>query len=456
MKKEILELIRTQSPADEVSWFDGKQIDEFLFGEAYLVQHPLIFYNGMFFDRDGRVGNTDTLCREIAEMIRPFRTCNIARTAERLLNAVKLSCMQDEIPVQTDRIHVGNGTLFLNGHFTEEKAICRNRLPVNYLPDAPAPKVLLRFLNDLLEPEDIPTLQEYLGYTLIPTTKAQKLLLVIGDGGEGKSTLGRVLRILIGSNMNTGSIQKLETNKFFLSAQEGQLLLMDDDMELEALRNTATLKTIVTMEDKIDIERKGEQSRQALLYTRLIGFGNGTLKALYDRSGGFFRRYIILVTRPRAADRIDDPFLAEKLAKEKEGILLWCFEGLQRLVANGYRFTISQRAKENLEKAREDGDNIASFMRSDGYIRYQKDASALTRDIYSAYRVWCANNLLTPLGMKSFASHLRAHQTEYDITYNEKLKSRDGKDARGYNGVYVPEHYDGWTDVKDPSMVPFD
>ena len=31
-------------------------------------------------------------------------------------------------------------------------------------------------------PGDIPTLQEYLGYCLLPTTKAQKMLLLIGKG----------------------------------------------------------------------------------------------------------------------------------------------------------------------------------------------------------------------------------------------------------------------------------
>lgn len=49
---------------------------------------------------------------------------------------------------------------------------------VAYRPDAPAPELWLRFLSELLEPEDIPTLQEYLGYCLLPTTKGQKMLML--------------------------------------------------------------------------------------------------------------------------------------------------------------------------------------------------------------------------------------------------------------------------------------
>lgn len=49
----------------------------------------------------------------------------------------------------------------------EEKQFCRNRLNVNYNPEAPKPEMWLKYLKDLVEEEDIPTIQEYLGYLLI-------------------------------------------------------------------------------------------------------------------------------------------------------------------------------------------------------------------------------------------------------------------------------------------------
>ena len=55
--------------------------------------------------------------------------------------------------------------------------------------------------------------------------------------------------------MNTSSIQKLATDKFARADQEGKLLMLDDDMKMEALSETNVLKAIVTMEDKIDLER---------------------------------------------------------------------------------------------------------------------------------------------------------------------------------------------------------
>ena len=47
---------------------------------------------------------------------------------------VKLEAYVPNLPIHEDRLHVANGTLFLNGEFTEHKEFCRNRLPVKYIP----------------------------------------------------------------------------------------------------------------------------------------------------------------------------------------------------------------------------------------------------------------------------------------------------------------------------------
>ena len=88
------------------------------------------------------------------------------------------------------------------------------------------------------------------------------------------------------------------------------------------------IKSMVTLEDKMDIERKGQQSVQRELYVRFIAFGNGTLQALYDHSYAFYRRQLILTTKDRPADRVDDRFLVEKFKEEAEGIFLWMLQGL--------------------------------------------------------------------------------------------------------------------------------
>ena len=132
--------------------------------------------------------------------------------------------------------------------------------------------------------------------------------------------------------MNVSNIQKVEHNRFARADLEYRLLMVDDDMKLEALKDTNYIKTIVTLEDKMDLERKSKQSVQGNLYVRFLCFGNGSLSALHDRSYGFYRRQIILTVKDVPLDRVDDPYLIEKLQREADDIFLWCLEGLKRLL----------------------------------------------------------------------------------------------------------------------------
>ena len=155
-------------------------------------------------------------------------------------------------------------------------------------------------------------------------------------------------------------------------------------MRMEALRQTNYVKSIVTAQGKMDLERKGKQSYQGWMFARLLAFSNGDLQALYDRSDGFYRRQLVLTTKEKPMDRADDPDLAEKMKAEAEGIFLWAFEGLQRLVANNFKFTESDRIRENREAVKRDNNNIFDFMESEGYIRLKADASISSKDFYES------------------------------------------------------------------------
>lgn len=60
-------------------------------------------------------------------------------------------------------------------------------------------------MSELLEETEILTLQEYLGYCLIPTNRGQVMMLLKGNGGEGKSRIGVVMQKMLGSNLKTAA-----------------------------------------------------------------------------------------------------------------------------------------------------------------------------------------------------------------------------------------------------------
>ena len=80
--------------------------------------------------------------------------------------------------------------------------------------------------------------------------------------------------------MKDGSIGKISENRFARADLEHILLCVDDDMRMEALRQTNYVKSIVTAQGKMDLERKGKQSYQGWMFARLMAFSNGDLQAL--------------------------------------------------------------------------------------------------------------------------------------------------------------------------------
>ena len=450
----------------ECPWVDSKgKVRETAYCQYLLEKHPMMCLKQKLFDQNGEV-DEDALLYEVHSDLRGFVLDNLAKKEKQVLDALRIETYTPEWKPQLDRIHLQNGTYFLDERgFVPEKELCLNRLPVEYQPDAPAPTKWLEFLDGLLIPEDILTLQEYLGYLLIPSTKAQKMLVMTGKGGEGKSRIGLLLKKLFGEASHSESILRIETNRFASANLEYKLVMVDDDLNMVALPETRNIKSIVTAEDRLCIERKNKQAVQGLLYVRFICFGNGNLVAAHNDSDGFnrkdsrftyirnsifaicnptnvandinvglrWRRQILITLKDRDPARVDNPFLIEELSEERPGILLWMLEGLHRLLANRYQFTISERSIQNLEAAMADSDNLTQFMQATAYVRFKPDTEERSTYLYRAYTKWCEDNLESPVPQKKFSQFLLKNAGKYGLTFSKHIEGK----YRGFRGVCV-------------------
>ena len=259
-------------------WYDGQSINEAAFCREFLASHKLLYTENSFFTPEGRMTDVAPLKTEIYQIIEPYASTSVPKKISNIIELLKITAHIDDFPPQTDRIHVANGTLFLDGSFFASKdEIVRSRFPVVYNPSAPSPETWLGFLHGLLYEDDIPTLQEYIGYCLIPSNKGQRMMVIKGSGGEGKSQIGTVLSHLFGCNAKDGSVGKVSENRFARADLEHIHLLIDDDMRMEALRQTNYVKSLVTAQGRMDLEKKGKQSYQGWMFARLLAFSNGDL-----------------------------------------------------------------------------------------------------------------------------------------------------------------------------------
>lgn len=418
-------------------WYDGKNINELKFCECFLAEHPLLYTEDTFFGINGRISDINKLRAMILVKIKDYCSIFIVKKIDNIISLLKICSAADDFPPQADKIHFSNGTYHVGkkGFTTNKDEIVRFRLPIEYQKDVPLPYVWINYLNSLFYPEDIPTIQEFFGYCLIPSTKAQKALIIKGKGGEGKSQMGIVLNALLGAYVKDGSIAKVSEDRFARADLEGALLMIDDDLKMEGLKQTDYIKKIITSQDKKDLERKGKQSYQGYLYCRLAAFSNGDLFALYDKSNGFFRRQLVITTKDRSPDRTDDPFIAEKMCKELPGILLFMIEGLERLIANNYVFTESERAKANREAVKSTSCNAIEFFESEGFIRFNPTGSITSKELYDVYCDWCIENAFEPMKSRSFSNFVAEHSENYHINHDNNVYNSGNTRVWGYWGI---------------------
>ena len=131
----------------------------------------------------------------------------------------------------------------------------------------------------------------------------------------------------------------------------------------------------------------------------------------------------------------EENYGTEKMAAEVEGILLWAFEGLQRLVKNGFQFTESDRAKRNRELVKRDNNNVFDFLESEGYIRLKADACTSSKELYEVYRMWCEENSLNAIKARGFSDALIANQRRYNLESTNNIVNSSGRRVRGFVGI---------------------
>ena len=96
-------------------WFDGKKVNEILFCQVFLEEHPMACVKGTFFTVDKRITDERELKKLIYDKLKGAVSSGVAKKLDSILEVLRSEAYLEDLPLQTDRIHVANGTLFLDG-----------------------------------------------------------------------------------------------------------------------------------------------------------------------------------------------------------------------------------------------------------------------------------------------------------------------------------------------------
>lgn len=421
-------------------------LDDGILANLYYKYNEMVYANGAFYSPDGmkRVGLIE---HEVQETIRQILTVNLARNTSKAVDALKLIAYKDEFDF-TDKLLIpfsnGDMTVNLRGNWVfnfEGKQPVPYRLPIAYKPlrlYTPTPN-FDKWLNDLFYPEDIITLQEYLGYCLLPTTRGQKILLIIGEAGCGKSVIIDILSAIFGGTITAPlDLKQFFDDKFKVAELENQLVFYEDDINDQKLDDSTKFKKLATGGVPITADRKFAQPFKFVPYCKFIMCGNHMLKCPSDKSDGFYRRLLPLPTKPKDPTRKKIAHFGSIVATEAVGIVQWMLKGLKRLIDNDWEFTISDRSKEYVEDFKELSDHLPAFMR-DCFVRDEK-GNFTNDELRTAYSMWCIKNGVKPLIPKTVNEWMFDKLGTYGlkIERNGNIIRPDGR-KRGYRGGYIKD-----------------
>ena len=419
------------------------------FVDVFAKINNCVYCNGVFFNPDGAI-SAQSLRRDIANSLGDAGWSGRIDTPT---NAIFLSLKDmysvDELPVNEKVIPLANGDL----HIGKEEWVFRlgekkhspYRLSVNYVPTEKPTPLFNKWLNDVFAPEDIPTVQEIMGYCLVPTTAAAEAFFIVGDGEAGKSGLGTILMGILGNASVSVETQQLVTKQFQIAEVEHKLLAYDDDLGSAALTETGLLKKLITADTPIRAERKYCDPHQFNSYCRILASANFMLSSLYDDSNGFFRRLHPILVKPKAPDRkVINKFYELILEQEKEQIFKWALVGLRRVIDNGWKISWSERSREYMKTNKSNAVHFEDFFNETCEVAVNCDTTIA--EIKKLYSKWCAENGIKEASERRLANWFADNSERIGIHRSENI-TRNGKRLRGYFDLKIKPEWKNVTIV---------
>ena len=282
---------------------------------------------------------------EIKQMWRDeFETKLLFQTFENIRYSTYIS--REEFTLEPEYIPVQNGILWvhdLDGEIVIDhvantsELYVTSRIPHPYDPTAKSPR-FENFLMEILpgQLDERNWLQEYIGYSLYRSWPHDKVIMLHGEGDNGKSTLLDIIRHLLGEyNCTTIGLYDLCNGRWYVAEIYLKLANIDADTASKDLENTSKFKT-ATGGDRIMGERKGKHPFFFESYCKHFMSCN-KMPYCYDDTDAFYRRWFLIKFFEQFTEKDPrrDPFIRDKLYKEMPGILNWALEGLKRLLKNG-------------------------------------------------------------------------------------------------------------------------
>ena len=341
--------------------------------------------------------------------------------------AVKLTRIQ--VSTMTDRLHTldmpksiincKNGELWIHKDGTHVlkqhnyRSYMINCLDVDYDPSAKCPLFMqtIREIFDLYDDTEdmVRHIGEIMGYMLQPYKNIASWYLFRGPGGDGKSTLIKVLGAILKRALLPGTSKVLavgtdSADEHVTASLLGKLCITLQELPANYMLKDAGMK-LLSENSEMEANPK-HKARFNFMYSGSVIMCSNGFPAIKDLSHGMIRRaHIIPFNRQFTAqgnvedlDRVDNIISSKE---EMSGVLNFMLEGIERLRNRG-KFQVPKSCESAKEEWLGVANNVVRFVKEtiEKTCNPQDSVTSLGLLYGSIYTNWCEENGIDIKNMK--------------------------------------------------------
>lgn len=317
----------------------------------------------------------------------------------------EITVVTEEFDLQSYYLNTDSGVVDLKDGkilpFDRKYKLSKN---TNCLVSYDEPKVWLKFLHDILKrpkeeetQELINTVQLLLGDAITGRTNKDLLVIMYGNGSNGKSTFIKTVKKVFGEYGKTMNSELLLQNKnasaqsteFSFAALKGaRIITMSETNESEKM-NDKVIKQLTSGETIAAQKKFGDQFEFEPTFSPWMSTNN--LPIIRSKDYGIWRRIFLIPFLVKFTDETKDIHMPEKLEAEMPQILGWIIQGCIKL--NNEHNGVVPKPKcieEALSDYKNEMDSVNIYIASNcqNFPGYKTSAAKLFQD----YKKWALDN----------------------------------------------------------------
>ena len=318
---------------------------------------------------------------------------------------------------------------------TEEWIHSRHQLNVVYTPEAQCPRFLKELLSPIITQDESRVLFDYLGQVLLGHNISQKILILSGVAGGGKSTIVNIFEMMLGRE----NVAELRTNAlhgwYETSRYIGKSLLVGKDVPADFMRHHGASKIkALTGNDLISTEKKHSNEVSTFAGTlNVIITSNCNQPIMLKDDRDAWERRVLSIKCKQPEKKITPIRDFDKILVKTEGpgILNLALEGLKRIIEAGGTIVASAEQKREIEDLLDESEGVPVFL-NECIEKGDVNENMTSWELFLAYKSYCQSRGWKPKSVTAVQKELPdAIATLFDEPRRTDI-IREGTPHRGY------------------------